>query len=155
MNHRVKNTLAVVQGLARQTFGGKDVPHVLWHTFEGRLAALAAAHSQLTESHWRDAPLELLARDVVRAFSIDLDRIRIEGPTVALPPRIAVAMTMALNELCTNARKYGALSTSSGQVILTWSIVDGPQPRLALRWRESGGPRVEPPDTRGFGSRLI
>lgn len=155
LNHRVKNTLAVVQGLARQTFGTPDVPRELRQTFEGRLAALSAAHSQLTESDWRNASLSALAGDVLRAAGPGADQVSIEGSPVDLSPRVAVTMTMAFNELCTNAIKYGALSVASGRVTLEWTIVGDANPRLHLVWRETGGPMVQPPTGRGFGTRFI
>jgi two-component sensor histidine kinase len=83
------------------------------------------------------------------------ERVRTEGPPVRVPPRMALAIAMALQELATNAVKYGALSNDAGGVRIQWSLVDGKPPRLRLVWSEAGGPTVEVPTRRGFGTRLI
>jgi two-component sensor histidine kinase len=74
---------------------------------------------------------------------------------IRVPPKEAVSIAMALHELCTNARKYGALSSESAHINMNWAWIDGPEPRLQLRWQEIGGPRVEPPSRCGFGSMLL
>jgi two-component sensor histidine kinase len=150
LNHRVKNTLAVVQGIAQQTF--KDTDPVGRQAFEGRLAALSKAHSLLTERSWSPAPLRAIVADVSHVCGAARDRIRAEGPDVMLSPRQALSIAMALHELCTNAVKYGALSNDSGVVNFTWGVRDGV---LEMHWRESGGPKVEAPKARGYGSRMI
>ncbi len=155
LNHRVKNTLAVVQGLALQTFRRSDVPAAATKAFESRLAALAAAHNLLTRSNWGDTPLADLARETLEATWAQDSRIHLHGPRVILQPKQAVTLAMALHELCTNAIKYGALATPTGHVDLHWSVSDAPERRLKLVWRESGGPPVEPPPRRGFGSRMV
>lgn len=155
LNHRVKNTLAVVQGLALQTFKRPDVPAAAMKAFESRLAALAATHNLLTRSNWGDTFLADLARETLDATWARDSRIHLEGPRVILQPKQAVTLAMALHELCTNAIKYGALSTTTGRVDLHWDVSNGPEPRLKLVWRESGGPPVEPPTRRGFGSRMV
>lgn len=155
LNHRVKNTLSVVQGLALQTFKGSDVPLAATKAFESRLTALAAAHNLLTRSNWGDTSLAELARETLQATSAHDGRIRLEGPPVILQPKQAVTLAMALHELCTNAIKYGALSTTTGHVDLHWSVLGNPEPRLTLVWQESGGPPVERPRRRGFGSRMV
>ncbi len=150
LNHRVKNTLAIVQGLAQQSFRGGGVSVDVRSSFEGRLAALAAAHDLLTGRNWEGAELRELVVAVVAAHCGD--RLAIDGPPVQLPPRLAVTLALALHELCTNAVKYGALSVDAGRVAVVWTLEAG---RLALRWTESGGPRVETPRRRGFGTRMI
>lgn len=150
LNHRVKNTLAVVQGIAQQTFKSVDPKAV--QAFEGRLGALSRAHSLLTDRRWGPAPLHAIVDDVSHVCGAARERIRVAGPPVMLAPRQAVSISMALHELCTNAVKYGALSDGGGVVDLTWRI-DGK--RLELVWRESGGPPVQPPAQRGYGSRMI
>ncbi len=132
MSHRVKNTLAVVQAIARQTFKRAEAPEA-GQAFEGRLAALAAAHDLLTRESWDSAPLTRLVADAFRADDARLARVALSGPEVLLPPKRAVAMTLALHELFTNALKYGALSNAAGRVALAWRIEAG-----ALR---SSGPR--------------
>jgi two-component sensor histidine kinase len=155
LNHRVKNTLAVVQGIAHQTFRKGAATPAARAAFEGRLLALSTAHSLLTRSNWENARLDRIAEDVFHAQGIEPARVRISGPPVQLPAKPSLALSLALHELCTNALKYGALSVDEGTVALTWRI-DGESPqRLAIVWREAGGPAVKPPEHHGFGSRLI
>ncbi|WP_291173410.1 PAS domain-containing protein [Erythrobacter sp.] len=156
LNHRVKNTLAIVQSLAQQSFGklgeraGLDI-------FLARLAALASAHNLLTDCNWKMADLETIVQQSLAATAgSDTTRYSVEGPIVTLHPQEAVALAMIIHELATNALKYGALSNDKGRVAIDWELheADG-SPRLILDWRESGGPPVEQPDQPGFGSRLI
>lgn len=154
LNHRVKNTLAIVQGIAHQTFKDPAAPKAQ-QAFEGRLFALAVAHSLLTEANWENASLEQLALDTLNVGAPNRDRVSLSGPQILLPPKEAVAIVMALHELCTNAMKYGALSNDTGRIALGWSRDDGAAPRLRLVWREEGGPSVTPPKRRGFGSLLL
>ena len=154
LNHRVKNTLAVVQSLAHQTFRNVDASEAK-AAFEGRLFALAAAHNLLTQSNWESAAVNDIARDSLQADGANAGRVHLAGPRVLLAPRAALAVAMALHELCTNAVKYGALSNESGRVSLTWSVGAGDPPVLRLEWREEGGPPVQPPQRRGFGSILL
>jgi PAS domain S-box-containing protein len=155
LNHRVKNTLAVVQGIAHQTFNGSEVLRQAKLAFEGRLIALAAAHNLLTLSNWQEASLEQLASDALQARSANRDRVHLTGPATLLPPKEALAITMALHELCTNAMKYGALSNDDGRIELSWSRREGPPAHFRLLWRERGGPVVTPPGRRGFGTQLV
>jgi PAS domain S-box-containing protein len=155
LNHRVKNTLAVVQAIAQQTFRGLDGPGDLFAAFQNRLAALAAAHNLLSRLNWERASLEELARETTAASFGRAERILVRGPRVVLAPKKAVTLAMALHELCTNAMKYGALSSAFGRVDLTWEASNGLKPGLRLIWRESGGPPVAAPEHRGFGSRII
>ena len=153
LNHRVKNTLAVVQAMANQTFRG--VAREPRQAFENRLMALAAAHNLLTASNWENAALSDIARDALHAGDAYKGRVDIAGPRVLLPPREALALAMAFHELTTNAVKYGALSNDKGRVSLAWSRADGDSRLLLIDWKESGGPAVEPPSRRGFGSVLL
>jgi two-component sensor histidine kinase len=155
LNHRVKNTLAVVQGIAHQTFRAGNATPEARRAFEGRLVALATAHGLLTQSNWENASLEKLAADALRSQGVDDRRISLAGPDVHLPARQALAIAMALHELCTNAVKYGSLSNDAGTIKVEWAEESGATPRLRLTWREVDGPLVTPPDRRGFGSRLI
>ena len=156
LNHRVKNTLAVVQSIAVQTLGRTSDAQAM-DRFHARLLALAKCHDLLTASRWTGACL----RDVVETaigpgMGRGLDRFVIDGPRVHLAPRPSLALSMALHELCTNAVKYGSLSVPDGQVAIRWRVDerDGAR-RLQLEWRESGGPPVVKPERRGFGSRLV
>jgi PAS domain S-box-containing protein len=157
LNHRVKNTLAIVQSMALQTLRDCDDATLAADRFESRLHALSQAHDMLTRKRWEGASLD----DIVRAaiapcVQQDTDRFEIAGGRVELDPQRALALTMALHELCTNAMKYGALSVQDGRVAIHWRCEGaGSARRLELRWEESGGPPVAPPTRRGFGSRLI
>jgi PAS domain S-box-containing protein len=157
LNHRVKNTLAVVQSLASQTARYAETLDQFNSTFQGRLMALARAHDLLSNHHWQDAQLDLLVRDVVLATAAGAeDRVHLGGPAIRVDPRIALNLAMVLNELATNATKYGALSAGEGVLSLTWRV----QPALAgkvlsFEWFESRGPATQPPKRRGFGSRLM
>lgn len=151
LNHRVKNTLALVQGIAHQSFKDGGTPEAK-AAFEGRLEALAATHGLLTNENWQPIPLRKILDDAIAPFRSGQDIFSLAGPDVALPPKAAVTLALAIHELGTNAAKYGALSTPAGRIRVEWTIDGG---RLSLEWRESGGPVVAPPDRRGFGSRLI
>ena len=151
LNHRVKNTLAVVQGIARQTFRDTDDVRPALEAFEARLAALSRAHNLLTDASWKAADL----RDIVRdQLALADARVQASGPSVLLAPQVAVSLALALHELCVNATKYGALSNDTGRVEISWRVESEP-PTLKLRWEEVGGPIVQPPGRRGFGSRMI
>lgn len=151
LNHRVKNTLALVQALAHQSFaGGRDVARR--EAFEGRLVALAAAHNLLTRESWEPASMIEVIRSAAAACDPNTQRLKLDGPDIHVPPKMAVTLALAIHELCTNAVKYGALSNDSGKVAISWSVADS---RLRLVWTESGGPRVTPPRRRGFGSMML
>jgi len=154
LNHRVKNTLAIVQSVAHQTFRGSTDPVTARGLFDDRLQALAAAHDLLTRHGWDAFQLDELLARALEPFRVR--RFDLSGPSVRLEARIAVALALALHELATNAVKYGALSNDTGRVALDWHLVSRANgPRLRLTWRETGGPPVEKPSRRGFGSRLI
>ncbi|WP_181176164.1 sensor histidine kinase [Mesorhizobium sp. B2-3-4] len=154
LNHRVKNTLAVVQGIAHQTFRGTLATEA-FAAFEGRLMALSAAHNILTQTSWQHAALDQLVSDSLQIRGTFSNRIASSGPAVLLQPNQALPIALALHELLTNAVKYGALSNEAGKVSVEWSCSDRPKPRLKLSWSEFGGPLVSSPSRRGFGSRLI
>jgi len=153
LNHRVKNTLATVQSMARQTLTGRGVPLVVQRGFEARLQALGNVHTLLTERNWEGAGLREVVEMSLKPHGVaDPARFTIEGPDFRLRPKSAVALSLALNELGTNASKYGALSETAGRVEVAWRIFDD---TFGLRWLEAGGPTVRTPTRRGFGSRLI
>ena len=155
LNHRVKNTLTIVQSLAHQTFRGAGIEATARTAFEGRLAALATAHNLLTRERWEATDLETVVVETLAAQVSDPTSVSIHGPNVRLDPKTAVSIAMALHELATNAIKYGALSVDGGHVTLRWSSGSADAPRLLLDWRERGGPEVTAPTKRGFGSRMI
>lgn len=158
LNHRVKNTLATVQSLAGQTARHADSLEDFSDRFEARLLALSRAHDLLTRRHWEGAFLDALAGEVLSAMAGNAARqVEIDGPVVDLDSRTALSLTMVLNELATNAIKYGALSSQAGMLSLSWRLEEGSElhPKLILDWRERGGPPVAPPTRRGNGSRLM
>ena len=122
-----------------------------------RLLALSRAHDVLTRESWEGADLFEIAEQALAPYANPReDRLHLKGPRVRMPPRMALALAMALQELATNAVKYGALSTPNGLVRIGWELIaDAAPPRLQLRWEESGGPAVALPSRRGFGTRLI
>lgn len=152
LNHRVKNTLAVVQGLAYQTFRSTDA--AARRAFEGRLQALATAHDLLTRSNWDSTSLAQLVNDTLKPAGANRARIEAAGPAIRLSPHAALTIALALHELFTNTLKYGALSNENGRVRLTWHHREG-DGKLSIEWREEGGPPVRPPQHRGFGSLLL
>lgn len=157
LHHRVKNTLAVVQSLAHQTFRDTRDIASAQAEFDARLAALAGAHDLLVDSGWRPVTLEALAAQALAPFRPgDGRRVIVDGPSTPVPPEVAVALVLCLHELATNATKYGALSADSGEVRVTWAVdAEGAQPRLELEWRETGGPRPALNGREGFGTRLL
>jgi PAS domain S-box-containing protein len=155
LNHRVKNTLATVQALAAQAFRGVEASEERT-IFEARLFALAKAHDLLTHTNWEGAHLSDLIREAIAPYQREgHGRIEIAGPNLWLAPQIALALTMALHELATNASKYGALSVASGHVLIQCTVTPHDPKLLSLRWEEVGGPPVTPPSRKGFGTRLI
>jgi two-component system CheB/CheR fusion protein len=156
LTHRVKNTLTVVQSMARQTLRHSNSTEAFLERFDGRLSALSRAHRLLVETHWEGAELGSLAKNQLEAYLGDGGRIRLMGEPVVLSPELATPFGLVLHELATNAAKYGALSSPDGHVRLSWEI----QPRnegqsLRVVWRECDGPPVVPPEGNGFGSILI
>lgn len=156
--HRVKNSLAVIEAVVRQTLRSATDPDKFAEAVTGRIAALAASHDVLIDADWKGAELTLLIRRQLAPYlGLPEDqRMKISGPEVTLPTVIAVPIGLAIHELATNAAKYGALSVPTGSVDLTWSLQTcSGEKTLKVEWREQGGPPVTPPDKTGFGSRLI
>ncbi|UDL95899.1 PAS domain S-box protein [Lichenihabitans sp. PAMC28606] len=157
LNHRVKNSLAMVQGVAAQTFRGTTDMDTARTAFTERLVALAKAHDVLTAGKWESATLmSVVALTVKSHGGDDQNRFDVSGPDIALSPKTVLAMSLALHELATNAVKYGSLSNDTGRVTIRWSATaSGGDKRLLFRWEERGGPPVVQPQRRGFGSKLI
>jgi two-component sensor histidine kinase len=157
LNHRVKNTLAMMQAIASQTFRNSEDLEQAQQNFSSRIIALARANDLLTGENWEGASLyDLVASVAVAHAGNEPDRFTAKGPVVRLTPKIALSLSMAMHELATNAVKYGALANDKGRVDVAWSLqVKGGRQRLHLEWRESGGPPVTAPTRRGFGSRLV
>ena len=153
LDHRVKNLLATVQAVARQTFRHAEVSPELMEAFYGRLAVMADAHKLLTSQQSESADISAVVETAIGPFAArGHDRFSMAGPLAELHAKAALSLAMALHELCTNAAKYGALSNAGGTVTIDWTIAET---GLTIVWRERGGPKVTPPTTKGFGSRMI
>jgi PAS domain S-box-containing protein len=153
-DHRTKNLLALAQATVHLTNG--ETAAELKSAIEGRLRALANAHTLLAQSRWAGADLRNLALEELSPYCAEDDdgsRARIEGPSLMLEQQPAQAIALALHELTTNAVKYGALSIPSGRIDLSWRRQSGN--RLFMRWVETGGPQVAPPLHKGFGTRVM
>jgi PAS domain S-box-containing protein len=157
LDHRVKNTLAMVQAIASQTAKTYADPKEFFDNFKGRVRGMASAHTLLTRARWKGAGLAELIREQFTLGPSDADpRIRCEGPEVFLRPGLAVHFGMVLHELGTNARKYGALSRPEGRVDLRWRLeAANALELLRFEWIESGGPPIAAPIEKHFGARLI
>jgi PAS domain S-box-containing protein len=158
LNHRIKNTLATVQSIAEQTLRAGDVDPATRENFTNRLLALSEAHNLLVAENWAGADLHAIVGQALAPYGQpDAPRFAIEGPSVRLSPQQAVALSLVLHELATNAVKYGALSVPNGTIAVSWNLaVDGAGRRnLNLLWEENGGPPVCTPEQTGFGTRLI
>jgi two-component sensor histidine kinase/CheY-like chemotaxis protein len=159
LDHRVKNILAVVQSMARQSLGrGKTVGPEATDLLVGRLNALAQSHALLASSRWEGASFGDIVEGVVAPYRGDgVGRVTAEGPELTVTPKAAQSLNLALHELVTNAAKYGALSREAGRVQARWEIEGArAERRLVFTWEERGGPEIAaPPERKGFGSRLI
>ena len=158
LNHRVRNTLATVQSLARQ--GRRDDDR--GERLEGRILALSKSHDLLSRDDWSGASLRTALESALAPFEDAASRrFVLDGPDLDLSPRYVLALGMTIHELTTNAAKYGALAADGGRIEITWRVftaedqAGGRSRRLALEWRETGGPPVAEPRQRGFGTRLI
>jgi PAS domain S-box-containing protein len=149
--HRTKNVLATVQATVHLT--NASTVEDFKHSIGGRIQSLANVHSLFVESRWTGAELKtLVARELAPYLADGERRTHINGPKVILETNAAQAMAIAVHELATNAAKYGALSQQEGRIDVAWALQGG---NLVLRWTESGGPPVEPPKRRGFGTRVL
>ena len=157
LRHRVKNTLATVQALIWQTARTCDSLPAFTKAFESRLRALSNVHDILVEEGWRSAEINGLMQHTLAPYRIGpVPRITIEGPAVAVAPSVGVALAMIVQELVTNATKYGSLSTPTGTVAVSWRFERGiGETEVRLRWAEMGGPSVVPPAKPGFGIHFI
>ena len=161
LNHRVKNTLATVRSIVAQGFRSTGDAESVRDSIESRLFALSRSHDLLARENWRSVGLFDLVAEAMKPFGRDdesgeLGRLNIAGDNVRLRPPEALALSIAIHELATNAVKYGALSSATGLVRISWDRQSSSTgPRLILRWQESGGPSVSQPSRKGFGSRVI
>ncbi len=157
LNHRVKNSLAVLEAIANRTMQDAASPEAFVQAFSGRLRALADAHTLLSETEWQGPDIKSLIEIQVRPYSGgSMDRIICAGPEIKLNPDLSLAIAFVLHELTTNAAKYGSLSVPEGRLDVTWDRIerDG-RHFLDLSWVEKGGPPVGQPVRKGFGSKLI
>ena len=157
LSHRVKNTLATIQSIAAQTLRRSASLESFKEAFNGRLLALARAHDLLIKQDWEGIDIIELAKQTLEPYLDGFaERMKLDGPKLTLPPQSGVVLTLMLNELATNAAKYGALSAPAGNVNLSWRLAGPDAARhLHLRWAETGGPIVTPSDHRGFGTTFI
>ncbi|MCY7399059.1 MAG: GAF domain-containing protein [Sphingomonas bacterium] len=154
LNHRVRNILSLIRGLVSQGRTGTDTVDDFAAVLGGRVQALARAHDQITKQHWGPGSLALLIQTEAGAFLGErVDRVRITGTDVALKPQAFSTLALVIHELMTNAVKYGALCDHHGVVEIGWDFDS--TDRLAIEWREIGGPAVQAPTRRGFGSTII
>ncbi|AWM07958.1 HWE histidine kinase domain-containing protein [Bradyrhizobium symbiodeficiens] len=155
LHHRVKNTLAMVSAIASQSFrGALSIEHGQ-KAMEGRLLALGRAHDLLLQVSWADASLTHTLSSATEPYDSHGDRrFHFNGPDIKISSVAVIALAMTMNELCTNTTKFGALSVPTGRVEVAWGL-DGAKQRLRLVWTERGGPTVEPPVRRSFGTRMM
>jgi two-component sensor histidine kinase len=149
VDHRAKNALALAQSIVRLTRGENVKTYI--QSVEGRISALARVHTILSLSSWQGAEIRKLVGEELAAYSVG-GQIALSGPELQLQPATAQTMALALHELVTNSAKYGALSTLSGRISLKWEIEAD---LLMLAWEEMGGPLVQKPTSRGFGTRSV
>jgi len=159
LSHRVKNTLSTVQSIVWQTLRTTSDPKVIREAIESRLFALSRSHDLLTREKWESAGLLDIVHDALEPFGVSggrADRIAVTGENMRFPPKSALALSIAFNELATNAVKYGALSNAAGSILIEWTMETTPTgQRLLLNWKEKDGPPVTPPAHKGFGSGVI
>lgn len=153
LNHRVKNAFTVVKSIVSQSLRVSNAPPDMRITIDSRLDAYAKAHSQLIGSRWDQASIKDIADDTIG--QIAEARITMDGPSINVPSRVAMALSMAFYELATNAIKHGSLSDPNGTVRLWWDQTSDEQPALFIEWVELGGPAPVEPTTKGFGSKII
>jgi two-component sensor histidine kinase/FixJ family two-component response regulator len=155
LHHRIKNTLATVSAVASQSIRTATSLDHAQQAIEGRLIALGRAHDLLMQVSWANSSMAHTVRGATEPYdSKGSGRFSIEGPDIGITSGAVIALAMTLNELCTNTTKFGALSVPDGRVDISWKIDDQTQ-RLRLIWRETGGPRVEEPTRRSFGTRMM
>ena len=149
VDHRARNALAVIQSIIRLTRAKSVDDYVA--AIEGRIKALARAHTLLSDSRWNGADLASLVADELAPYRAG-DQVAIKGPDISLQPSTAQGLALALHELATNAAKHGALASVTGKVSLNWQLRPD---ALILNWAENGGPQIAPPAARSFGLRVI
>ncbi len=156
LNHRMKNTLAIVLSLVESSLRNAPDPATARVDLSSRIHALSSANDLLTAENWSAASVSQIVNGVVETLSLPRDRLELSGAAVRLGPKPALQLALALHELATNAVKYGALSNDTGRLNMTWGLEDhAGAPAFVFTWAERGGPTVIPPSRRGFGTKLI
>jgi two-component sensor histidine kinase len=154
LEHRAKNSFAIVLAIANQTFRG-DAHASALKAYTARVIALAEASQAAQNSNWTSMPVAEVIERALASHQTGQGKFKFSGPKMKVAPRQALSLTLAINELATNAAKYGALSSANGGVDISWSISATDSPEFAFLWREHGGPPVVQPVRQGFGTRLI
>lgn len=157
LNHRLKNTLSVIQSIVTQSLRGANSVGEVASTLQDRISAYSRAHDILMHEDWSSTDLKTVVASAVSSLGLEgSPRFLSSGPDVKLDPQAALAISLVLHELGTNARKYGALSNADGIITMRWTVTkNAGEPLVEATWAESGGPKVVPPSKKGFGSRLI
>jgi len=157
MQHRIANSLTLAQSIAAHTARQSRSTEEFNKEFSARLQALSASNRLLADTRWSSADLRELLELILEPYaSTEENNVDLHGPKVRLDPRTAVALSLSVHELATNAAKYGALSESGGRITLRWTFKDENGDKLmSLQWRESGGPRPTTGNDQGFGTRLL
>jgi two-component sensor histidine kinase len=154
LHHRVKNTLAIVMAIASQSLDSAASVEDGKKAIEHRLIALGRVHDLLLQSHWTSTTLTAILKTAIDPFDGDEGRFIVQSSNIEVSAAAVLPLAMVLNELCTNAVKYGALSKPTGKVEIN-ATVDVARNQFRLRWIERGGPVVHTPTHRSFGTRLI
>jgi light-regulated signal transduction histidine kinase (bacteriophytochrome) len=154
LNHRVRNILGLIRGLVGQTRDHAATVEEFAAMIGGRIQALARAHDQITADKWQPAPLaDLILAEAAAYLEAKAERVMLEGPPVLLEPQAHTTLALVIHEMMTNAAKYGALCDSHGTVRIRWRpLQDG---ALEILWTEEGGPPVQPPSRKGFGTTIV
>jgi two-component sensor histidine kinase len=157
LHHRVKNTLSTVQALIQLNLRSSPTLAVFRGTIGGRIESLAKTHTLLTSKRWHAIAFRDILNSELEPYQ-QTERVGLSGPDFDLEAEVATTVGMVIHELTTNAAKYGALSSSAGTIEVHWTLeamADNADARMILNWRERGGPQIQPPDKKGFGSILI
>ncbi len=153
LSHRGKNLLSVILSIVSRSLSGDRSLSDAREALIGRLTALSKTYETLTKDLFGGAPLDVILRNELESFG---GRVHVDGPSIMLTAKATQMMAIVVHELATNAAKYGALSVAEGHVLVDWDLTGGdPAGRVIFNWREEGGPVVEAPSRRGFGSMLI
>jgi PAS domain S-box-containing protein len=155
LNHRAKNIIAVVRGIAHLSFGSSQSLQDVQGTFDRRLDSIAKANDILHAQSGKSALLSDIVRQALGGCGVPSDRFEIAGQDICIESSSAIMFSLAVHELCTNAVKYGALSEKSGRIAVQWSAEDDDSGRFDFAWTETGGPAVEAPASQGFGMRIL